>query len=43
MEPGFSVAIKIVSLEEHKCYRYVFVPETQTVKVNEFLQGKYYL
>ncbi len=43
VEPGFSVAIKIVSLEEHKCYRYVFVPEAQTVKVNEFLQGKYYL
>lgn len=37
------MAIKIVSLEEHKCYRHVFVPEAQTVKVNEFLQGKYYL
>ena len=43
VELGFSVAIKIVSFEEHKCYRYVFVPEAQTAKVNEFLQGKYYL
>ena len=40
---GFSVAIKIVSLEEHKCIRYVFVPEGQTVTVNEIPQGKYYL
>ena len=38
---GFSVAIKIVSLEEHKCIRYVFVPEGQTVTVNEIPQGKY--
>lgn len=40
---GFSVTIKIVSLEEHKCIRYVFVPEGQTVTVNEIPQGKYYL
>lgn len=43
VEQGFRVAIKIVSLEEHKCNRYVFVPEAQMVKVNEFSQGKYYL
>ena len=40
---GFSVAVKIMSLEEHKCIRYVFVPEGQTVTVNEIPQGKYYL
>lgn len=40
---GFSVAIKIMSLDEHKCIRYVFIPEGQTVTVNEIPQGKYYL
>lgn len=40
---GFSVAVKIMSLNEHKCIRYIFVPEGQTVTVNEIPQGKYYL
>lgn len=40
---GFSVAVKIMSLKEHKCIRYIFVPEGQTVTVNEIPQGKYYL
>lgn len=40
---GFSVAIKIMSLKEHKCIRYAFVPEGQTVTINEIPQGKYYL
>ena len=32
-----------MSLKEHKCIRYIFVPEGQTVTVNEIPQGKYYL
>lgn len=40
---GFSVAAKIMSQKEHKCIRYIFVPEGQTVTVNEIPQGKYYL
>lgn len=40
---GFSVAVKIMSQKEHKCIRYIFVPEGQTVTVNEIPQGKYYL
>ena len=40
---GFSVAIKIMSLKEHKCIRYAFVPEGQTITINEIPQGKYYL
>ena len=40
---GFSVAVKIMSLNESKCIRYIFVPEGQTVTVNEIPQGKYYL
>lgn len=40
---GFSVAMKIMSVAEHKCIRYVFIPEGQTVTVNEIPQGKYYL
>lgn len=40
---GFSVAIKIMSLKEHKCIRYAFVPEGQIVTINEIPQGKYYL
>ena len=40
---GFCVAVKIMSLKEHKCIRYLYVPENQTVTVNEIPQGKYYL
>ena len=40
---GFSVAIKIMSLQENKCIRYTFVPEGQTITINEIPQGKYYL
>lgn len=43
VKPDFSVAIKIMSLKEHKCIRYAFVPEGQTITINEIPQGKYYL
>lgn len=43
VELGFSVAIKIMSIAENKCIRYVFVPEGQTVTVNEIPHGRYYL
>ncbi len=40
---GFNVAIKIMNASTNKCIRYVYVPENQTVTVNEIPQGLYYL
>ena len=40
---GCSVAIKIMDTATNRCIRYVYVPEGQTVTINEIPQGKYYL
>ena len=40
---GFSVALKIVDVASDKCIRYVYVPENQTVTINQIPQGRYYL
>lgn len=40
---GFSAAIKIVSAETGRPVRYVYVPEGETITVNQIPQGLYYL
>ena len=40
---GFSVAIKIVDADSDKCIRYVYVPENETVTIDQIPQGRYYL
>jgi hypothetical protein len=40
---GCSVAIKIMDTATNRCIRYVYVPEGQTVTINEIPQGIYYL
>lgn len=40
---GYSVAVKIMDVMTNHCIRYVYVPEGQTVTINEIPQGQYYL
>ncbi len=40
---GFDVALKIVDYPTNKCVRYVYVPQNETVTVNQIPQGKYYI
>lgn len=40
---GYNVAIKIMDATTNHCTRYVYVPEEQTVTINEIPQGQYYL
>ena len=40
---GYSVAIKIMDAVTNHCIRYVYIPEEQTITINEIPQGQYYL
>jgi len=40
---GYNVAIKIVDISTDRCVRYVYVPQNETVTINEIPQGRYYL
>jgi hypothetical protein len=40
---GFDVALKIVDFSTDKCIRYVYVPQNETVTINQIPQGKYYI
>jgi len=40
---GYNVAVKIVDISTDRCVRYVYVPQNETVTINEIPQGRYYL